>query len=238
MSQSPNNPALTAALENIKNDLAKRETVTAKTDWLDAVKDFDWKNLPPPQMAIVLSQIPYTKGRGEGSYFLTPAQAIIFAMECFRLGLSPLGTEAWFNPQNWKVAVTAEGQRSIARRSGLQIGPPSFEEVKQPWPKHKTLIPGYAEDIGYKATLKVYLSGASAAGNTEQSQYTAWLSEWFRPTPVWREQTRHMLQVRAYDKALEFTTGVGISAPIENQDREVPQITVTALEPKSQVEGT
>jgi hypothetical protein len=215
------------------NTLAKREASDMKL--AEGIGGFDWRNVPPPAMAQILIRKPFSGAkRDDPPYYLKVDQALYFAMRCYDLGVSPLGAEAWFDPVKWVVNLTAEGQRRVARNLGLNLGPPRYERLVRPWPVTKQPIPingkAVAEDFGY--TCKMDVNGRGDVS------YTAWFSEWFRPTPIWREQSDHMLQVRAQDHAIEFATGVGMSNPIVEQDapvelpRPMPQIEVQTVDIK------
>ena len=140
---------------------------------------------------------------------MTPEQALIHAIRCFNLKVDPLSQDSWFNRDTWETNLTAAGQRTHARNCGINVGPPQFERVTRPWPAPKPMIVGYKEDVGYICKKQVADRGVVS--------YTAWLSEWYRPTGPWQSNTEHMLQVRADDKASEFATGVGISNTIEDE---------------------
>ena len=183
--------------------LTRREVAQAAV--VEQVTDFDWKHVPPPQLAQVLCRIPFKAGAGEPDFYLQPWQALIFAMRCFELGLSPFSGEVWYNPKVNKVNVTLEGKMQLARNRGYNFGPPHFERKTQPWPKTAQAIPGRTEDIGYICSIKLLSSG-------ETAQYTAWLSEWYvSKSPVWQAKTEHMLQLRAYEKCISFASGAGSS---------------------------
>lgn len=241
MSKSP----LEAKLESMQQEVGNgkslatitaeaKETAIAKrvdTDMALAgsFATFDWKNVPPTAMAQILIRKPFQGKQGDPPYYLKIDQALYFAMRCYDLGVSPLGAEAWFDPARWVVNLTAEGQRRVARNLGLNLGPPRYERLTRPWPVTKPPIPingkAVAEDFGY--TCKMDVNGRGDVS------YTAWFSEWFRPTPIWREQPDHMLQVRAQDHAIEFATGVGMSNPIVEQEPPVEVATPPQIEVKT-----
>jgi hypothetical protein len=163
-------------------------------DTFSEISSLDWKNIPPPMLAQMLVKIPFKGSSGEPDYFLEPFQAMIFAMRCFELGLSPFSNEVWFNPKNNKVNVTFEGKLKLARKQGLDLGPPRFERI--PADPGKTLV-------AYKCKIK------SPHGDCE---YTATLKEWQVPSsPVWKAKPDHMLQLRAAEKCLSFASGIGTS---------------------------
>ena len=223
--------ARVAAAEVKDQAIAKREA--AQEAIVGSFASFDWRNVPPPAMAQILIRKPFSGKQGDPPYYLKLDQALYFAMRCYDLGVSPLGAEAWFDPARWVVNLTAEGQRRVARNLGLNLGPPRGEWLEREWPAEKPplIINGKAvpKDIGHTCRMDVNGRG--------DVTYTAWLSEWFRPTPIWREQYRHMLQVRSQDHAIEFATGVGMSNPIVEEVVEplpipAPQIEVVSADVK------
>jgi hypothetical protein len=223
----PKNPALAEALAKVK---AESQTViqNEQTGWMEQLSDFDWKHIPPHQMAVVLTKKPF-RGKNNNTEFLTAAQALFFAMRCFELGLSPLSSEVWFNKDQWTVNVTTEGKRKLARMTGMDLGPPQYQRIERDFPKGKS-VTGFEKDIGYVCTM--------TAGVKGEGSYTAWLSEWYVGySLVWREKPEHMLQVRAQEKCITFLTGVGISEMPDEREladsdakTEVPEIKTQAVE--------
>ncbi len=170
-------------------------------DALGQIASFDWKAVPPPMLAQMLVQIPFKGGTGEPDYFLAPWQAMVFAMRCFELGLSPFSNEVWFNPKNNKVNVTFEGKLKLARKLGLNLSPPQL--TRDPLDKSKPLI-------SYTCVIH---------SPTGPCEYTAVLKDWIQPkSPVWRERPEHMLQLRASEKCLSFASGIGSSELMGEQD--------------------
>lgn len=196
--------------------LVRKQEAEIANAWMKDLSEFDWKRIPPHQMAVVLTKIPRRGKTGDPDYYLTPAQALVFAMRCFELNLSPLSTQVWFDPARWTTNVTLEGQIELARSRGM-TGAPSFTELHRPWKKGQTPILGFAEEPGIRCVVK------TTSGDTS---YTCWLSEWIVPTsPVWKGKPHHMMQVRAYEKALEFSGGVGVSSmPNETNIEGVPEL--------------
>jgi len=197
------------------------QKASATEDRLQAfsdLKDFDWKHLPPTVMARVLMKKPYRGKSGEPDYYLSPEQALVFAMRSFELGLSPLSSKVWFDRDRWTTNVTLEGKLRLARERG-NVGPPQFEDLEREWRKGVSPIGGFSKEPGIKCTVNV---------NGEPCSYRCWISEWFVPTsPVWKTKPLHMLAIRAYDKALAFASGAGISdMPNEReiQAEEVPAL--------------
>jgi hypothetical protein len=218
MSDKPS--ALTTLETERKNDLAKR------LGDMEKFSSFDWRSLPPNIMAQVLMKKPYRGKANEPDYYLSPEQALVFAMRCFELGLSPLSSEVWFDRDRWSVNVTLEGKLRLARERG-NVGPPTFANEERPWRAGATKLAGFEKEPGIKCTISV---------NQEPCSYMCWMSEWYMPmSPVWKAKPMHMLQIRAYDKALAFAAGAGISdmpSEREIQAEEIPEAlpapTVTA----------
>jgi len=169
---------------------------------LGKIENFDWKAVPPPMLAQMLVNIPFKGGQGEPDYFLAPWQAMIFAMRCFELGLSPFSDEVWFNPKNNKTNVTLSGKLKLARLQGMKLGPPHFERVTRKF--------NGKEDYGYKCTM---------SSGKDYAEYTAWYGEWaVMRSPVWKEKPDHMLMVRATEKCLSFASGIGVSELPDDND--------------------
>jgi len=168
---------------------------------LNQISSFDWKAVPPPMLAQMLVQMPFKGGTGEPDYFLAPWQAMVFAMRCFELGLSPFSNEVWFNPKNNKVNVTFEGKLKLARKMGLNLSPPVL--TRNPVDKSKPLV-------SYTCVIN---------SPTGPCEYTATLKDWFQAkSPVWKEKPEHMLQLRAAEKCLSFASGIGSSELMGEQD--------------------
>jgi hypothetical protein len=201
---------------------AQEQLQKKQIEQLNQISSFDWKAVPPPMLAQMLVQMPFKGGTGEPDYFLAPWQAMVFAMRCFELGLSPFSNEVWFNPKNNKVNVTFEGKLKLARKQGLNLSPPTFERI--PADAAKPLA-------AYKCTIK------SPSG---PCQYIAYLKDWMVATsPVWKAKPDHMLQLRAAEKCLSFASGIGTSElPGENdlgrepENTSLPTIEATNFEYK------
>jgi hypothetical protein len=185
-----------SAIEKAK-EIQKASQINLQKQQIDALNQmssFDWKAVPPPMLAQMLVQMPFKGGTNEPDYFLAPWQAMVFAMRCFELGLSPFSNEVWFNPKNNKTNVTFEGKLKLARKAGLNLGPPRFERV--PADATKALV-------AYRCRIST---------PTGDCEYTATLKEWMVPTsPVWKAKPDHMLQLRAAEKCLSFASGIGAS---------------------------
>lgn len=212
--------------------LQRKAELEKQNEWVKSLANFDWKNIPPHQMAMVLTKKPYRGKAQEPDYYLTVPQALVFAMRCFELGLSPLSSEVWFDRDRWSTNVTLEGKIRLARERGI-TGAPTFKEEKRPWKVGAIKISGYTDEPGITATIK--------AGDSDCS-YTVWLSEWYVGTsPVWKAKPEHMMRVRAYDKVLAFAAGVGVSdMPSENEigDAVLPeQVSKAAVQPSRPAPG-
>jgi hypothetical protein len=179
---------------------------------LNQISELDWKKLPPPMLASMLVQIPFKGSGTEPDYFLAPVQAMIFAMRCFELGLSPFSNEVWFNPKNNKVNVTFEGKLKLARMNGMKLSPPRFERM--PGDAAKPLV-------AYRCEMD---------SPTGKCEYTAYLKDWqVSSSPVWKAKPEHMLQLRAAEKCLSFATGSGASELPDDRDLEVGKEVATVL---------
>lgn len=193
---------------NTPRELAKanfaEEQERKSLEKLNAVASLDWKNIPPPVLAQVLTQMPFKGSGTEPDYFLKPWQALVFAMRCYELGLSPFSNEVWFNPKNNKVNVTFEGKLKLARKQGLNLGPPRFERVTRKYQGK--------DDWGYTCKM-------STSNKGDPAEYTAWYAEWYvAASPVWKAKPDHMLQLRAAEKCLSFASGIGSSELMGEQD--------------------
>ena len=183
---------------------------------LSGMDTLDWKNLKPNQTALLLMQKPMMSGGG--TMYLTFKQALLFAVRCFELGLSPFSDGVWFDANKSAVNLTLAGKRELARIKGIDLGPPKFESVFRSW----TDVPrtteaaedakkaGFTRDIGYKCSVRV-----GDPKNNEACEYTAWLSEWYvSRSPVWKSKPEHMLQTRATEKAISLAMGTGASSMV------------------------
>jgi hypothetical protein len=171
---------------------------------LSSISSLDWKSIPPPMLAQLLVNMPFKGQSGEPDFYLEPWQAMVFAIRCYELELSPFSNEVWFNPKNNKVNQTFEGKLKRARMQGMNLSPPTFKRI--PEDATKPLV-------AYECTIKTPQGPCS---------YTATLKEWKMPSsPVWRDRPDHMLQLRAAEKCLSFATGSGASELMGEQDLQV-----------------
>jgi hypothetical protein len=183
----------------------------------EGMNSLNWRDLKPHQMAVLLMQKPFT-AQGGGQMYLSFKQAILFATRCYELGVSPFSSEVWFDPNRASVNLTLEGKRQVARNKGIDLGPPSFEELGREWTTLAKMSPtaeevkksGFNKDVGVKCKIRV--------GNPEHKEhveYIAWLSEWYvGRSPVWQAKPLHMLQTRACEKAISMALGTGASDPL------------------------
>lgn len=213
-SQKAEGVPLSSQVALAKSNLAE-EQEKKSLDKLASIISLDWKAVPPPVLAQVLTQIPYKGSAGDPDYFLKPWQAMIFAMRCFELGLSPFSGEVWFNAKQNRVNVTLEGKLKINRNAGYQIGVPVFE--RDPEDRTKPLV-------AYTCKVSVWVH------NEKQIlEYRADLKEWKKPGAMWTSNPEHMLRTRAYEKALSWI-GTGASEMPDDKDIMPPEpISLSAI---------
>ena len=210
---------------------AQALAIVPKDDMLALIKDNDkgvykamerlsslnWRDLKPNETALLLMQKPFPVSGG-GVMTLNFKQALLFAVRCYELELSPFSDNVWFDPGKSSVSITLSGKRELARIKGIDLGPPSFEDVSREWKDVARSTPtveevkkaGFAKDIGVKCKMRV--------GNPEYkeyAEYTAYLSEWYvSRSPVWQSKPLHMLQTRATEKAISLAMGTGASSGV------------------------
>lgn len=172
-----------------------------------ALSTLDWKDMKPPEIALLLLQKPFPVSGG-GTTFLTLRQAMLFATGCYELGVSPFSNQVWFDAAKGTVNLTFEGKKVVARNRGIDVGPPNYERLERPWPAGTPNPLNHPKDFGYKCKMRV-----GKPEYNEKAEYMAWYSEWASPhSPVWKAKPDHMLQVRAAEKALTLALGTGASA--------------------------
>lgn len=190
---------------------------------MSQLDSLNWRDLKPNQMAVLLMQRPMAVSGG-GTMFLNFRQALYFAVRAYELGLSPFSSCIWFDPNRFSVNLTLEGKRELARLRGIDLGPPSFEEVSRDWSAvggastNVEVIKklGFPKDAGVKCRIRV-----GDPKHQEYCEYTAWLSEWMQPSsPVWKNKPMHMLSIRANEKAISLTLGTGASAMPDEKELE------------------
>jgi hypothetical protein len=187
-------------------------------EWAKELLDFDWKNLKPYQTALLLMQKTYTRygDNGRETYRLSFDQALVFAVRCFEIGLSPISSEVWFNLDTQQVATTVEGRRKLARLQGMNFGPPQFTWSENDWPKGVANPCNFSKDIECTCTMQIQ-------GWDQPATYTGRLSEWFvgGVKGQWAKRPRNMLQTRMVGQCLTFASGIGVSEmPDENNYRD------------------
>jgi hypothetical protein len=213
------------------------EVPAIKDDMLALVKDadkpvyqamlsmttLDWKNLLPHQTALLLMQKPLMV-TGGGTMYLSFRQALLYAVRCFELGISPFSDNVWFDPNRSAVNLTLSGKRELARLRGIDLGPPMFEELTRDWHTVSKMTTsgtdaknaGFAKDVGCKCTIRV-----GDPAYKESVNYTAWISDWYvGKSPVWQNKPTHMLTIRANEKAITLALGTGISAMPDEKELE------------------
>lgn len=188
---------------------------------MSSLESLDWKNLKPNQTAVLLMQRPMAVSGG-GTMYLNLRQALYFAVRAYELGVSPFSSAVWFDPAKFSVNLTLEGKREVARNRGIDLGPPSFEEVSREWsdiPKmtdgaEEVRKAGFSKDIGVKCRIRV-----GKPEHKEYTEYIAWISEWYQPkSPLWKSKPTHMLQTRAQEKAITAALGTGASSMPDEKD--------------------
>ncbi len=200
-------------------DLFVKDTELPILRLAERMTTLNWREMQPPEMALLLMQKPFPVSGG--TYNLTFRQALFFATRCFELGVSPFSSEVWFDPNRWAVNLTLEGKRTVAHNKGIELGPPSFEEGSRKWedvPRVTEISAAvklqFTKDISIKCRMRV-----GPKHDNEYAEYIAWLSEWYVPkSPVWQAKPIHMLQIRAQEKALTICLGVGASAMPDERD--------------------
>lgn len=190
---------------------------------LSNMSTLDWRSLSPPQMALLLMAKPYPVSGG-GVTFLNFKQALLYAVRCFELQLSPFSDNVWYDVTRGSVNLTMSGKRELARMRGIDLGPPEFEETVRNWeavPKitavgEEARKQGFTKDMGVRCKMRV-----GDVKNNEHVTYCAWINDWFQPkSPVWRERPGHMLTIRSNEKALTLVLGTGASQMPDEKELE------------------
>lgn len=198
------------------------EKRNAELEFVRQFSDLDWKKLPPPLMAQLLTRIPRKGRTQEPDWYMTYEQGLAFAIRCFELGLSPLSDDVFFMRDTWKAGITTSGKRRLARVDGLNLSPPQMTRRTRPWVGRAQF--GLAEDVGYECKMVVNNDSQNPA------TYMAWISEWgVSGSPVWQAKPEHMIQVRAYEKCLTFASGSGISQMPDEQELEPEETSVVEI---------
>lgn len=190
---------------------------------MSALSSLNWRDLKPNETALLLMQRPMSVSGG-GSMYLNFKQALLFAVRCYELGLSPFSDGVWFDANKSSVNLTLAGKRELARLKGLDLGPPKFDEKLREWTEVPRMTEaaedakkaGFKKDVGYKCSIRV-----GDPKNNETCEYTAWLSEWYvSRSPVWKAKPEHMLQTRATEKAISLAMGTGASTIPDEKELE------------------
>lgn len=215
---NPPTPATTKAVT--MQDMVKSQDLPLLAV-METMDSLDWKALRPHQTALLLMQKPFPASGG-GQMFLSFRQAILFAVRCAELGVSPFSGEAWFDPNRATTNLTLEGKRQVLQNRKIDVGPPIFEELSREWQDIARITDvgkeaqklGFVRDAGIKCKIRV-----GDPSRHEFVEYTAWLSEWLVPkSPVWLSKTNHMLCTRAQEKAITIVLGTGSSSMPDEQD--------------------
>lgn len=181
---------------------------------MSSMASLDWRDLKPNQTALLLMQKPMNVSGG-GTMYLNFKQALLFAVRCYELGLSPFSDGVWFDANKSAVNLTLAGKRELARIKGIDLGPPKFERLERAWTEVPRMTEtaddakkaGFTKDIGFICSIRV-----GDPKHKETCDYTAWLSEWYvSRSPVWKAKPEHMLQTRATEKAISLAMGTGAS---------------------------
>lgn len=184
---------------------------------MSGMNTLDWKDLKPNQTALLLMQRPMNVSGG-GTMYLNFKQALLFAVRCYELGLSPFSDGVWFDPGKSSVNLTLAGKRELARIKGIDLGPPKFEDVSREWNAVPRMTEsaeaakkaGFTKDVGIKCLVRV-----GDPKNGEYAEYSAFISEWYVDrSPVWKQKPMHMLQTRATEKCISLAMGTGASSAV------------------------
>lgn len=180
------------------------KSITQKSDFV-IPDSLDWTAWGLPMTAALLRRIPQRGGR-DGDYFLSAEQAVIWAVTSFKLGLDPFLGDTYLVPASNRVNITLQGKLKKARMDGLNLGAPIFQRI--PEDPEKPVL-------GYRCSIPI--------GQTAQMvEYVAMKKEWEMPgNPNWKNRCEHMLQIRAYEKAVSFAAGIGASENPDDRDLEV-----------------
>jgi len=190
---------------------------------MSGMATLDWRDLKPNQTALLLMQRPMNVSGG-GTMYLNFKQALLFAVRCYELGLSPFSDGVWFDANKSSVNLTLAGKRELARIKGIDLGPPKFERLERPWTEVPRMTEtaeeakkaGFTKDIGFVCKIRV-----GKPEHQETCDYTAWLSEWYvGRSPVWKAKPEHMLQTRATEKAISLAMGTGASTIPDEKELE------------------
>lgn len=152
----------------------------------------------------LLVKIPHKGNSGEPDWYMSPEQAMVHAMRCFKLGLDVFSGQVWFKPDTWTTTATLEGKQMLASQR-QNMGVATTDTITRPWPKGYMVpasMKSYEQEQGIRCTIQV--------GNG-QVVYDCWFTEWTTNKALWLSKPMHMLGVRAREKALGIALGVGSS---------------------------
>lgn len=184
-----------------------------------SMSTLDWRSLQPNQMALLLTLKPFVSSGG--TMYLNYKQALLFAVRCFELNLSPFSSEVWYDVNRGSVNLTLEGKKQLLRNRGIDVGPPSFVEERREWKDAARMTEageaakkaGFTADVGITCQMRV-----GDPKNQEKVSYTAWISEWYvSRSPVWQQKPIHMLTTRSCEKAISLILGTGASDMVGNE---------------------
>lgn len=208
-------------------------------EWMTELATFDWRNIKPHQMALLLTKKRFP-AEGGGYIQLSLFDSLAISMRCYTLGLDPNSSEVWIDAVKLLVNPTVEGLKKQARNQGIVYEITSYEYKEREWPARLPKLPGIPKDRGCLITL-------TEKGKATPIVQTAWLSEWGCrwgrdankaiasvkwQSYQWEERTDHMLYKRANGLALEELLGVGGSGlPSELQLETTPALDAPAAAP-------
>lgn len=176
----------------------------------------------------LLVKVPHKGRSGEPDWYMSPEQAMVYAMRAYKLDLDPFSGEMWFKPDTWTASPTFDGKKTIASRRS-NIGAAKTTEIKRPWaPKaiKPAALSTYEQEPGLRCTIPV--------GGGEVT-YDCWFTEWTTNGGLWLSKPIHMLYIRANEKALSIALGVGASdLPDEREiaSEEVPELPTPTVQAK------
>ena len=217
------------ALELLAAKQAAQQAIQAKRDelpeWITRVSDLDWKKLPPPITAMLLTKRPFPPAaKALPDRYMTPHQAIFVALWLYRHGFDLSGHQWWYNFETNSPEMTVEGKLDKARREGWKLGAPRLGRTpvdrKQPLEGYECALPvkieGEWQEFRYYADIRLF--GVNYDGNPKKGL-------WSNPAGA-----EHMLGVRAFDGCLK-QIGYGFSEPIEGSDQTVTAIDIPVVTP-------
>ena len=194
---------------------AQTQQKTLKDGEWSGVTSYDWRQVPPPVLAKLYSQLPM----GPKQTYLPMAQCFALAMEYFETGKNPLKGHVYILPSG-RLGTSLEGLLIELKNKGVVIGKPKYERATRKWPAglllerfdNRQTVP-FKMDEEPGMTVTVSIDG-------EDVTYTCWLTEWFMGgNPNWWSRMDWMLRVRAFMNCLKLGSGVGISEEIADENQ-------------------